>query len=462
MRDISQNLLRGQRARSIPHDHILIRAVLSYGATTYTYTTTKIKKIVDAEQSFGRKCQLVIEDNDKTIHGLDLEGYKVVMGYGLITKAGAEWVDTAPMWVVGQDRDSYREELEVGFELEGIFDRMGKHKAHASVRWATDSTIAAVTHLAAVIEATGGSYSDYPAYTFTKDTGWDDDGLSGYHPSFGIGLRDTRLGKVKELLRYTKAILRAESDEEVHLFTPVTTGTTYDAEFSLTQGRDFHSFFNKRFRRRVVSPNKITFQSLNDAGIIEYTGSASDASASLDESSGGNGSMLEVETIQGRATSNAEAALLAAALLLKRQLEADKGGVVLPFWHLGLEIGDYVNVVDARAGDSRAGNVGYLTRYYEPGQLYMQFGFGKVPLGVPGLRGLTRETMPGGGQQAITAANLIPIMDNLFSFIEQIIDILGQKADVDSVNAWITDFMEDAHFIEATIERQLNIPSEAA
>ncbi len=435
---------------------------MSYGATSYTYTTSKIKRLTHHEESFSHKAQLLLDDSDKVIHGLDLEGYKVVVSYGLITRAGAERVTTAPMWVKGQDRDSYREDLEVLFELEGIFDRMGRQKAHASVRWATDDTTTAVEHLAAVIEASGSSYSQYPAYTFTKDSGWDDDGLSGYYPSFGIGLRDTRIAKVKELLRYTQAIVRAESDEAVHLFTPVTTGTTYDAEFSLEQGRAFQSFFNKRFRRRVVSPNKITFQTVDSSGVPEFTGSASDASASLDESSGGNGSMLEIETIQGRAVSNAECALLAAALLLKRQLEADKGGVVLPFWHLGLEVGDYVNVVDARAGDERAGNVGYLTRYYEPGNLYMQFGFGKVPLGVPGLRGLVRETMkPQDPNAPVSLGTLDAVSKRIDEELLQIIEILSGKADIDSVNEWITDFTENAFFQEATIERQLNIPSEA-
>ena len=106
MRDISQNLLRGQRSRTILGKHLRIQMVLTYGASTYTYRVNKIKRLQHTDQPFSNKAQVLLEDTDKTIHGLDLEGYKAVLSYGLVTRSGEELVATAPLWVVGQDRES--------------------------------------------------------------------------------------------------------------------------------------------------------------------------------------------------------------------------------------------------------------------------------------------------------------------------------------------------------------------
>lgn len=459
MRDISQNLLRGQRGRTILGKNLLIRTVFTYGGNTYTYTTTKIKRLQDTEQAFSHKAQVLLEDTDKVLHGLDLEGYKAVLSYGLVTRAGEEWVDTAPLWVVGQNRDSYRDRLEVNFELEGIFDRMAKQKANQVIRYREPFSLTVKDLLTAVADATLSPFADYPAYTITFDSGYDDDGLiDTFMPgdSFSVNKGDTRLAKFKELLRYTSAVARIEADEQIHIFTPTTSGTTYSNEYSLAQGRDFHNFFNKRFRRRVVSPNYITFKT--DPSDLDniYTGFAKDASADLDESSGGNGSMLETETHYARATSNDQCTSLAVALLSKLQMQAERGSAVLPFVHLGQETYDYVNIIDARAGDNRAGNVGSMVKFYQPGQFNMTLGFGRVPLGVVALQGLAVET--GAGEAGLTAQNLIPLIDQAYSYIEQLIDIVGDKVDINDFNQWVLDSIDDAYFTKLEVSERLRIP----
>ncbi|KKK97026.1 hypothetical protein LCGC14_2656860, partial [marine sediment metagenome] len=129
---LSSSLLRAQRSRTILGKHLLLRCVFTYGSTTHTYTTTKIKELSATRQTFSQKAQVLLDDTDKTLHSLDLEGYKAIISRGLITRLGEEWVALPPLWVVGQDRDSYPEKLECGFELEGILDRMGRHRADAS------------------------------------------------------------------------------------------------------------------------------------------------------------------------------------------------------------------------------------------------------------------------------------------------------------------------------------------
>ena len=452
MIDIGPSLLRAQRSRTILGKHLLIRCVLTYGATTYTYTTTKIKQLSHTEQTFSHKANVLLEDNDKVLHGLDLEGYKAVMSYGLITRAGEEWIPRAPLWVVGQDRDSYRERLECGFELEGIFDRMGKHKAESVYALQSTDTQTVKTLLTKIAEATLSPYTNYPAYTITYDS--EDDLIDTFIPadSFHINLNETRLAKWKELMRYTDCVSKIGNDGAIHIFVPTTSGTTYDNEYTLVEGRDYQNFFNKRFRRRIVSPNYIVFK--NHPSNLEaiFSGYAKDASADLTD-------MQEREIHYIRPTSDAQCANLANALLTKYQMAAEKGAGVLPFVHFGQETYDYVNFVDARAGDERAGNVGNLNIFYKPDQFNMSIGFGRVPLGVAALQGFATETGAGGG---ITAQNLVPLLDSLYSYVEQILDILDDKADIDAVNEVLLALYEDAYFRKLTVTEELYIPEEAA
>lgn len=675
---LSPSLLRAQRSSTILGKHLLIRCVLTYGATTYTYNLTKIKQLSYTRQPFSHKSELMLEDTDKTLHGLDLEGYKAVLSYGLITKAGEEWVDAPPLWVIGQQRDSYRDRLECSLSLEGIFDRMGRHKATASYTPASgdtrtvkdwlkeiieltetdteteeeqatgDSNLSLTTyadidwqalheyslndvvipadsdrryicttagtsgasepswtatvggttddgegetkvvwtchhgslyyggqrltisnrrvtklafklkkvgspsgpvtfyidtvagsHLAQKVwgdafnlettydwakvtldtplflneevrihcEFTGGDasnyvdfyynassvvaseyltwlydtgewtdgstydavyrysysatpvtvYDDYPAYGLVFDS--EDTLIDSFIPadSFRINLNDTRLAKVKWLMSHTDCIALPKNDGLIHIIDPTTSGTTYDNEFTLVQGRDYHNFFNKRFRRRIVSPNYIVFKNHPSHDDV-YTGYAKDDSADLDEGSG-SGSMKEIETHYVRATGNTQCTALATAYLSKLQMAADKGSAVLPFVHFGQEVYDYVNFVDARAGDNRSGNVGFLTIFYKPSQFNMHIGFGRPPLGVPALQGLAAET---GDRAGLRAENLLPLIDSLYSYVEQLLDIVGDKADIDSVNEILLALYEDACFRKATVTEEMNIPSEAA
>lgn len=608
MKDISQSLLRAQRARTILAKHLLIRCVLTYGETEYTYTKTRIKQLSHTRQMFSHKSEVLLDDTDKTLHGLDLEGYKAVLSYGLITRAGEEWEATAPLWVVGQQRDSYRDRLECSLSLEGIFNRMAKHKATASYTPESGDTRTVKDWLKEIIELTetdteteveqattdsdmplysgvrvkagqrltisdkritklafklkkvgdpsgtitfeirlvedgedggrlnhkiwgdafnlgttyewcevtfdtpieisdevrllcnftGGDasnyvdmaynassvkadeyltwlyddwtaeatydavyrysysatpitvYDEYPAYGLVFDS--EDDLIDSFIPadSFRIGLNETRLSKVRWLMGHTDCIILPKSDGLLHIIDPTTSGTTYDNEFSLVQGRDYHNFFNKRFRRRIVSPNYITFMN-HPSHTDSYTGYAKDASADLTD-------MKEIETYYVRATSNAQCTNLATAYLSKLQMAADKGSAVLPFVHFGQEEYDYVNIVDARAGDERAGNIGFITVYYKPGQFNMHFGFGRVPLGVATLQGLAAET-----GQRLAVENLIPLIDSLYSYIEQILDIMDtDMATKEMMRDTLLSFIEDGYFRDLIVTEQIQIPSEAA
>ena len=170
MRSISPLLTRSQKSKTILAKNFITRIVLTYGANTYTYTKTRIKEFSHTEQWWSQTSELLLEDTDKVLHGLDLEGYKAVISYGLITRSGSEWVATAPLWVVGQQRDSYRDRLECSLSMEGTFDRMAKHKAEASLTLESTDTQTVKTLLSAIAGATLAPYTNYPAYTITYDS----------------------------------------------------------------------------------------------------------------------------------------------------------------------------------------------------------------------------------------------------------------------------------------------------
>jgi len=465
MIDIGPFLLRAQRSRTILGKHLLIRCVLTYGANTYTYDLTRIKELSHTRQTFSHKGQVMLDDTDKTLHGLDLEGYKAVISRGLITKAGEEWIALPPLWVVGQQRDSYRDRLECSLSLEGIFDRMGKHKAESTLTLASTDTQTVkdlLTGLAdtTLTDGTNTPYSNYPAYTITFDS--EDDLIDSFKPadSFRVNENDTRLSKWKELLRYTDCVSRIGNDEEIHIFNPTTSGTDYDNEYSLVQGRDYHNFFSKRFRRRIVSPNYIIFKDFDG----NYSGFAKDASADLTD-------MLEIETHTTRATSDAQCTNLANALLSKRQMEDERGSGVLPFVHFGQEIYDYVNFVDARAGDERAGNVGFITEYYKPGQFNMHIGFGRTPAGVLPLQRYSVETE--GEREGFAVEQMKARLFELQSWINEALSYaLTNKENIDTLwddKVWQVDYDKqrmrdfiDFYSMKLTASREMNIPSEAA
>jgi len=454
MIDIGAGLLAAQKSRIILDRHLLIKCDLSYGATEYEYTKTAIKDLTHNEQYYNHKANLLLDDTDKVLHSRDLEGYKAVMSYGLITKAGAEYVARAPLWVASQQRDSYRHELDCILTLEGVFDRMGKQTAASTMTLESDDTQTVKDLLTALCDTTltdgtNTPYANYPAYTITYDS--EDALIDVFIPAdgFRVNVNDSRKSKFMELMNYTNCIAVIKADGEIHIIDPTTSGTTYDAEYVLTEGRDYHNFFSKRFRRRVVSPNKIWYKSFPASG-DGYSGSASDASASLTD-------MLEERTYYARVTSNQQCEDLATAHLSKIQMQSESGSCILPFVHFGQEVYDYDLITDARAGDSRAGNLGYINFHYnQRGQRFnMNFGYGRLPLGVAALQGLANEG-------ALTVENIMPLIDSLYSYIEQMVDVLGYTITENDLNQALLDLYNDAYFRKATVTQSLTIPSEAA
>lgn len=563
MRTLTATELSNQKGRVVKP---LIKIVLTHNSTSYTYTSSRILKLKRSEKHWSQSAEVVLDDADKVLHGLDLEGFKGVISRGFTTSEGDEYSATAPLWVVGQQRDSYKGKLLCSLSLVGTLDLMAQDKALSRYTQDDDDSNTVKDLLDAIAGATLAPFSHCSAVTITYDS--EDALLDAFVPAdyFTVAVGDTRLAKMKELLRYTACQIRVEDDEEIHVFVPVVsvtptvtlrpnaagdetnltpgTGNNYeqvdeevadeastyvynnkvssyqrdlyniptsaigtgtitkitlyfrvmnwgidgntvkgviksnstvtetaeknpysdfgnsvwgtysqdwttnpadsqpwewsdiaDLQIGVSLKADathltyctqvyvevvvpldyeyrledtYHTFFSKRFRRRIVFPNKVTVA--ND----DYSGSATDASYSL---------IPKEEKKYMRVTSDAQCASLAAAILSNFQLDAEKGAAVIPFMNIGQEEYDYVLITDTRAGDTRAGNIGWFTEYYEKNKFSMSFGFGRAStLPLSDFAGLISSA-------GLSVANLLPLIEQSYDYIEQILSILEERAE---------------------------------
>jgi hypothetical protein len=154
-------------------------------------------------------------------------------------------------------------------------------------------------------------------------------------------------------------------------FQTTTTATTYDYEYSLVSGE--HNFFLKAYLKVLVLPNKVIVSSQsNDEN--QYTGSStSTASYAL---------IPKTQPIRCRLSSNAQATSIASAMINKLEIQAETGYGVVPI-NVGAQVYDFVKITDARAGDTRTGNVGWIhEKYSAKNKVWkMSFGFGKPQIG---------------------------------------------------------------------------------
>lgn len=447
MRTLSATLTSAQKGRSGISP--LCKLVLTYGANTYTYdwrriatSNTRILKSTHSEKQWSGAANVVLNDADKTLTSLNLEGYKGVLSYGFTTSAGDEWSATAPLWVVGQQRDSMQGKVICSLSLEGIFDRLAKDKASEALAVEEGDTATVKDWINSIAGATASPYSHCKAYTATFDS--EDSLIDTFCPAdyFRINLNDSRLSKIQELLNYTTCKARIEDDGEIHIFVPTTTGVSYNYEYSLAD--TYHTFLSKRFRRRVVSPNYVVVQSHPDQG--NYYGYAKDTSADLTD-------MEEREYKYIRATSDAQCTSLATAILSRYQLQDERGAGILPIMNIGAEIYDYNKVTDARAGDSVTGNVGYITRNVGGKKFGMEFGFGRANV-IP-LEAMA-EMATGQGTGYVSLDTLQQVINSIHGNFDEILKIMEtQMWTVDSMKA----FVEDAYFRKLRAGEQMIIPA---
>lgn len=382
---------------------------MTSGANTYTYDSLSsadiLQSITHKEQPYSQTAQVLVDNPDNNLSVLSLEGYQGVLSYGFQTSAGDEYSATAPLVVKAQELLNISGRLVCQFDLFGIPDQLAGDKALSSYSQTSDDTNTVKDLFDAIAGATLAPYTHTTAITVTWDS--EDSLVDTFQPkdSFSVSVKESRLDKLKELLSWTKCVMRIESDGNIHISSPTITGTSYDYEYNDDFAAASHPFFSKIYRTRLVLPNKYIVQSHSNA-TPQYTGSATSAASFA--------KLPQIEPIQARLTSDAQATAIAEAKIQRAELDHEKGSLFAPM-NVGQEVHDYIKVTDAVEGDNRIGNIGYLTRNYSFGNFDFQFGFGDLLLGASiGLGGILGGDGEGGER------------DN-FLVMSQNINILGSE-----------------------------------
>jgi len=381
--------------------------------------------------------------SDTTLAALSLHGYLGTISYGYndVTN-GDEFSACAPLEIVGQTTDNQMMQglFLTTFVGAGVFDMMGYDRASAAYIPDSDDTDTVKTILTTIANATLAPFTHCKAYTITFDS--EDSLIDAFIPAdfFSVSLNESRLSAFKKAIAWTKCKARIEDDGEIHVFDPTVSGASYNYEFN--DAVTNHNFFRKSVRERLVLPSQFIVSTPADV-YPAYTGTASDTAT--------NTALGRYHTSyrNARATSNAQCALLATALLQHAQVAAEKGSGEVPM-NCGQEVMDYIKITDSIASDTRTGNIGYIKRSYAPGQyLKMNFGFGTLAQEMP--TGLLGEGAEGGA----TWEALNALRDYFYFFINGKDDIL-----IDMILGMQTT-IRDAEMANLRVTETLQIPGKA-
>jgi len=353
MRTLSDTLLAAQQVTSID---ALVKLVLTFGESSYTYTRTRILDITETEDGELQSLEITLDNSDKALNDLSFKGYKSVFSSGAVTGEGDEYSACAPMWVIDQRFDSVPDELTCTLSLIGIFNRMAQDKAALPYEYNEDHSYIVKELITQVLETgwgAGACFTICTNYYAVWEDGYDEL-ADTYTPNeaFRVSPGANRKSIFDRLMAYTQNVARVEADGYVHIFKPTTSGETYDYEYSLESG---HTFFAKAYRDKLVIPNRFYVRNWPRYGPPYYDGEAID-SDSYDKLP------MTRYLLSVNVESDEQAQGIAEAKLAIAQMWCEAGSAPVPN-NVGQEVYDYINVTDERADDSRVGNIGQIIRH---------------------------------------------------------------------------------------------------
>ena len=334
----------------------LVRLVLTLGAESLTCTRSRILAAQEEAEPYTHSAELMLDNSDGEFTSRDLRGYRAVIGWGALTRAGEEYLDSPPLTVIRQELASERGTLTCRLVCQGIPDGLAEDRASE----AHMPDVADTTTLQSVINSVlAGSLPCY-GHCDSIPYQWDgtDSLATGYKPrdGFRVYTNGARLAALRRLLELTTCAMRVEADGALHFFTPVTSGGTYDHEFSLAAGA--HAFLQKAGRQALVIPNRIVVRTPEDWA-IGYSGLATDAASYA--------LMPKTQYQTAAADSDTQATLIAESMLSKHRLQSPVAKLTVPLAPQ-VRVLDYLKVTDARQGDTVSGNVGLVRHLWAAGR----------------------------------------------------------------------------------------------
>jgi len=436
VRTLSSTLTSAQKSTRLD---VLVKIQLTQGANDYTYTRTRILSITHTEEPYSQTATVILDNHDGALTALDFKGYKGVLSYGLITSAGEEYSACAPLYVVGQQLNSFPGGLTCSLSLAGIPNLLDADRSvgrdgyaytptTASLKTAKDTfteivkavlpsranstayslgdlVIPAVsndyTYKCTVAGTTASSAPTWP--TSTGDTvvdgtvTWKNMGVEligfrltpAYTPTFDSEDSLIDVFMPKDSFQINVDGSRLEALKTLLGYTKCVMRVEADGGVHIFVPTTTGVSYDYEYKLAVADEHNFFSKSVRTGLVIpnfirvlnhpdhedQFSGSANDASSFA--------LVPKYQTNYYRVASDAQATAIAEAILARLQLEAASASASV-LMNVGAEVYDYVKVTDSRENDTKVGNIGVLTRHYRPGQSQpwsMDFRFGRVAAG---------------------------------------------------------------------------------
>jgi len=333
----------------------LVRVVLTLGEDSLTYVRGRILSTEEQLEPYSHTAEVLLDNSDGEFTSKDLRGYRVVIGWGAVTTAGEEYLDSPPLTVLRQELLSERGALTCRLLCQGIPDGLAEDRASESYAPDASDTTTVQSLINAILSGSLPCHAHCPSVGYE----WDEsDALAtSYRPrdGFRVYVNGSRLAAIRRLSDFTACAMRVEADGKLHFFRPVTSGTTYDHEFSLASGS--HAFLQKAGSQALVIPNRIVVRTPEDWP-ISYSGTATDSTSFA--------LMPRTQYQTAAADSNTQAALIAESMLAKHRLHSPVAKLTVPLAPQ-VKVLDYLKVTDSRLGDSVSGNAGLVRHRWAAG-----------------------------------------------------------------------------------------------
>jgi len=435
MRTLSSTLEAAQKLGFVP---ALAKVVLTHGATTYTYTKSRILDIKETGDGSLQSFEITLDNSDKALTDLDLRGYEGVLSCGATTSAGDEYSSCAPMYVLAQEFDSDPNKLTCTLSLVGIANLMRMDEASTNCmpkrekQGTATSTIA--NHLIDTTESqfkasdvgrvvhntTDDTYASITEYNSQSNLTLDADIMvdGEDYEIWTEGSNDTVKTLVTAIIEATLTAFNLCKAYEV------VWDDGYDTLADTYRPKDAIRIYTRNNRWSAI--NRLLDYTLNVAvvkadGKVHIfkpttSGTAYDYEYTLDsghpffakalrnrivipgyikvqsqddddpqysgtaKDDGYDSLPAELKKQQYKKTyleSDEQATAIAEAILAKAQMWCEAGSADVPM-NVGAEVYDYVKVTDKREGDFRIGNIGKYVRYYDvrKNEWRMTFSFG--------------------------------------------------------------------------------------
>lgn len=521
MRSLTSTLLAEQK-KGLRNP--LWKIALSNNGSSYTYEKDRVKVIYHIESETKGLAQVLLDNTDKTFTSLNLMGFQGIISYGMVTSAGDEYSPTAPLWVLTQQTFSLGSgDLYCQLNLGGLLNLLNADKGESRYEPDSSDTNTIKDLISAICGATLAPYTNYTAITVTYDS--EDSIIDSFQPKdyFRVNLNESRLSAIKRLLGWTGCVMRVEDDGALHILVPrvetstawqastpyslrdevvpttatgyiyvcTTAGTSggseptwatgtgdkisdggvvwtvaYDYQYELaTDDAGKHTFFDKSYRERIVTPNYITVKS-HSSHAEQFSGNAQVSGyASLPAK------LKKRQTYELRISSNAQGTSIAQAIVSKLEIDAQRGSGRVPM-NVGAEVYDFNYLIDEREGDARNGIVKQISRHCNANQrqFEMDMSFGLLA------ESPTTFMMP---TDLTTAADYTTmdfglLVDQMMHLQEQINTLWDAWSNQYEILVGILSYLqtlnldkESAKITELTVEKlyvtvELQIPSEAA